>query len=77
LQHHHPFDGGAFQALTRICLRPPRSTARPLAGVPAGHAAAAVPILVYTVITAMIGGLQMFDVPQVLTNGKGTPNRAT
>ena len=33
------------------------------------------PILVYTVITAMIGGLQMFDVPQVLTNGKGTPNR--
>ncbi len=33
------------------------------------------PILVYTIITAMIGGLQMFDVPQVLTNGKGTPNR--
>ena len=27
------------------------------------------PILVYTVITALIGGLQMFDVPQVLTNG--------
>ena len=35
------------------------------------------PILVYTVITAMIGGLQMFDVPQVLTNGKGTPNRSS
>ena len=35
------------------------------------------PILVYTVITALIGGLQMFDVPQVLTNGKGTPNRAS
>ncbi|MBQ8075294.1 MAG: sugar ABC transporter permease [Oscillospiraceae bacterium] len=35
------------------------------------------PILVYTIITAMIGGLQMFDVPQVLTNGKGTPNRAS
>ena len=34
------------------------------------------PILVYTVITAMIGGLQMFDVPQILTNGKGTPDRA-
>ncbi len=34
------------------------------------------PILVYTIITAMIGGLQMFDVPQVLTNGKGTPDRA-
>ena len=35
------------------------------------------PILVYTVITALIGGLQMFDVPQVLTNGKGTPDRAS
>ncbi|MBQ7175028.1 MAG: sugar ABC transporter permease [Lachnospiraceae bacterium] len=35
------------------------------------------PILVYTVITAMIGGLQMFDVPQILTKGKGTPNRAS
>ena len=35
------------------------------------------PILVYTVITAMIGGLQMFDVPQVLTNGKGMPNRTS
>ena len=35
------------------------------------------PILVYTVITAMIGGLQMFDVPQILTNGKGTPDRAS
>ena len=35
------------------------------------------PILVYTVITALIGGIQMFDVPQVLTNGKGTPDRAS
>ena len=35
------------------------------------------PILIYTVITAMIGGLQMFGVPQVLTNGKGTPDRAS
>ncbi len=33
------------------------------------------PILVYVVITSMIGGLQMFDVPQVLTNGKGSPDR--
>lgn len=32
------------------------------------------PILVYVVITAMIGGIQMFDVPQILTNGDGTPN---
>lgn len=35
------------------------------------------PILVYTVITALIGGLQMFDVPQVLTNGAGNPNRSS
>lgn len=35
------------------------------------------PILVYTIITALIGGLQMFDVPQILTNGAGTPNRSS
>lgn len=35
------------------------------------------PILVYVMITSMIGGLQMFDVPQILTNGKGTPNRTS
>lgn len=33
------------------------------------------PILIYVMITSMIGGIQMFDVPQILTNGKGTPNR--
>ena len=33
------------------------------------------PILVYVLLTSMIGGLQMFDVPQILTNGKGTPDR--
>lgn len=35
------------------------------------------PILVYVLITSMIGGLQMFDVPQILTNGKGSPDRMT
>ena len=35
------------------------------------------PIFVYCLITAMIGGIQMFDVPQVLTNGKGAPNETT
>ena len=35
------------------------------------------PLLVYTLITSLIGGLQMFDVPQVLTNGKGDPNGTT
>lgn len=33
------------------------------------------PILVYVIITSMIGGLQIFDVPQILTNGKGSPDR--
>lgn len=28
------------------------------------------PILAYTLITSIIGGLQMFDVPQILTNGQ-------
>ena len=35
------------------------------------------PILVYTMITSLIGGLQMFDVPQILTNGTGDPARTT
>lgn len=35
------------------------------------------PILLYTIITAMIGGIQMFDVPQVLTNRQGMPNRTS
>ena len=35
------------------------------------------PLLVYTLITSLIGGLQMFDVPQVLTNSKGDPNGST
>ena len=35
------------------------------------------PILVYVLITSMIGGLQMFDVPQILTNGEGSPNRTS
>ena len=35
------------------------------------------PILVYVMITSLIGGLQMFDVPQILTNGSGDPMRNT
>ena len=35
------------------------------------------PILVYVVITSLIGGLQLFDVPQILTNGTGDPMRST
>lgn len=35
------------------------------------------PILVYVFITSLIGGLQMFDVPQILTNGSGEPMRTS
>ena len=35
------------------------------------------PILIYVMITSLIGGLQMFDVPQILTNGEGSPVRTT
>ena len=35
------------------------------------------PIFIYVFITSMIGGIQMFDVPQVLTNGIGTPNNTS
>lgn len=33
------------------------------------------PIFVYVLITSLIGGIQMFDVPQILSNGSGNPNR--
>lgn len=35
------------------------------------------PILLYVMITSLIGGLQMFDVPQILTNGSGNPMRSS
>lgn len=35
------------------------------------------PILVFVMITSLIGGLQMFDVPQILTNGSGNPMRSS
>jgi len=35
------------------------------------------PIFVYVLLTSLIGGIQMFDIPQILTNGQGSPNRTT
>jgi cellobiose transport system permease protein len=35
------------------------------------------PILIYVILTSLIGGIQMFDVPQILTNGHGLPNNTT
>ena len=35
------------------------------------------PVLAYVFITSMIGGIQSFDVPQILTGGSGGPNRTS
>ena len=35
------------------------------------------PIFIYVLITSLIGGIQMFDEPQILTNGEGNPNRTS
>lgn len=35
------------------------------------------PILVYVLLTSLIGGIQMFDVPQILTDGNGGPDRTS
>ena len=35
------------------------------------------PILIYVLITSMIGGIQLFDIPQILTQGTGSPVEST
>lgn len=32
------------------------------------------PVLVYVLITSLVGGMQMFDIPYMLTDGRGSPN---
>lgn len=34
------------------------------------------PVLVYTLVTSLVGGMQMFDIPFMLTDGRGAPNGA-
>ena len=34
------------------------------------------PIMLYVAITSLIGGLQIFDIPFLITNGNGAPSRA-
>jgi cellobiose transport system permease protein len=34
------------------------------------------PIMLYVLITSLIGGLQIFDIPRVLTDGRGGPDNA-
>lgn len=35
------------------------------------------PILIYVLITSLVGGIQLYDVPQILTNGTGEPMRSS
>lgn len=35
------------------------------------------PIMLYVFITSLIGGIQMFDIPQLLTFGQGTPDNTS
>ncbi|MGH4037561.1 MAG: carbohydrate ABC transporter permease [Sphaerochaeta sp.] len=32
------------------------------------------PVMIYTLITSLVGGMQMFDIPFMLTDGRGAPN---
>lgn len=34
------------------------------------------PIILYTLVTSLVGGMQMFDIPYLLTNKKGSPDGA-
>lgn len=35
------------------------------------------PILLYVLVTSLIGGIQMFDIPNIMTNRLGTPNNTS
>lgn len=32
------------------------------------------PVLLYTLVTSLVGGMQMFDIPYMITDGRGSPN---
>ncbi len=34
------------------------------------------PIMLYLLVTSLVGGLQMFDIPFLITNGRGAPDNA-
>lgn len=34
------------------------------------------PILVYVFVTGLVGGMQLFDIPYLLTDGRGSPSRS-
>jgi multiple sugar transport system permease protein len=34
------------------------------------------PVLVYVLVTSLVGGMQMFDIPYLLTDGRGSPSNS-
>lgn len=32
------------------------------------------PVMIYVLVTSLVGGMQMFDIPYMLTDGRGSPN---
>jgi len=32
------------------------------------------PVLIYILVTSLVGGMQMFDIPYMITDGRGSPN---
>ena len=34
------------------------------------------PVLIYILVTSLVGGMQMFDIPYLLTDGRGSPGNS-
>jgi multiple sugar transport system permease protein len=34
------------------------------------------PVMIYVLVTSLVGGMQMFDIPYLLTDGRGSPANA-
>jgi ABC-type sugar transport system permease subunit len=34
------------------------------------------PVMIYTLVTSLVGGMQMFDIPMLLTDGRGSPSNS-
>jgi multiple sugar transport system permease protein len=34
------------------------------------------PVMIYILVTSLVGGMQMFDIPYLLTDGRGSPSNA-
>ena len=34
------------------------------------------PVMIYVLVTSLVGGMQMFDIPMLLTDGRGSPSNS-